>query len=373
MEPSATLAKRGMTKEEEDENDENDGDANDAKRAATTTTKTKKTKKTKKKRKGRVGMEGYRDEESTPTTRHKNHRHRFRTTTTTTIQKNEEKGYARRFDDENGHRPRGDEEEERQRGNANAMVKKKNTEEDRARRKEAMHLKKELKNVNVKENNRNFERMFIGETIEVREDEDEENDAQLIKMTTTATTTTTTKGGYYPRDWTLKTRATFMKICSLDDDDDNDDAEDFDEDFDEEKARKISSSKSFWVGEQRTRSSKRRLCRRTMHFPRTESMETSRYRARAVLSSTVYPSSSNSIVSSESNKNDSRRSAAMQPFDDIIQYPDSRLPLHAIDKMNISFNDNQMSSAATNAWFRKRSDQWTEALEFCLWTVEVVF
>ena len=30
--------------------------------------------------------------------------------------------------------------------------------------------------------------------------------------------------------------------------------------------------------------------------------------------------------------------------------------------MNISFNDNQMSSAATNAWFRKRSDQWTEAL-----------
>ena len=140
------------------------------------------------------------------------------------------------------------------------MKKKKNTEEDRARRKEAMHLKKELKNVNVKENNRNFERMFIGETIEVERMKTKENDA-AHKNDDDDDDDDDNEGWYYPRDWTLKTRATFAKICSLDDDDDNDDAEDFDEDFDEEKARKISSSKSFLVGERRTRR-KRRLCRR---------------------------------------------------------------------------------------------------------------
>ena len=35
----------------------------------------------------------------------------------------------------------------------------------KSRKREASRLKRELKNVNVKENNRNFERMFIGETL----------------------------------------------------------------------------------------------------------------------------------------------------------------------------------------------------------------
>ena len=35
----------------------------------------------------------------------------------------------------------------------------------KSRKREASRLKRELRNVNVKENNRNFERMFIGETL----------------------------------------------------------------------------------------------------------------------------------------------------------------------------------------------------------------
>ncbi|CAL6332740.1 unnamed protein product [Bathycoccus prasinos] len=49
----------------------------------------------------------------------------------------------------------------------NGKGKKTRTDEEfkKSRKREASRLKRELKNVNVKENNRNFERMFIGETI----------------------------------------------------------------------------------------------------------------------------------------------------------------------------------------------------------------
>ena len=102
------------------------------------------------------------------------------------------------------------------------------------------------------------------------------------------------KGWYYPCDWTLKTRATFAKICSLRDDDTNDEAEeDFDEydDFDtDEEKRKIqqtflsssSVSKSFsWVNDER--GAKRRRRARTMLFPRTASTAPNLYRVKLFL------------------------------------------------------------------------------------------
>ena len=111
----------------------------------------------------------------------------------------------------------------------NGKGKKTRTDEEfkKSRKREASRLKRELKNVNVKENNRNFERMFIGETIvdgvgrttrvnntatsagkmddDAVEDDDENNNNNSDEN----------KGWYYPCDWTLKTRATFAKICSL--------------------------------------------------------------------------------------------------------------------------------------------------------------
>ena len=116
----------------------------------------------------------------------------------------------------------------------NGKGKKTRTEEafKKSRKREASRLKRELKNVNVKENNRNFERMFIGETLvdgvgrttrvnntatsagkmedDTVEDDDEDNNSNNSDEK---------KGWYYPCDWTLKTRATFAKICSLRDDD----------------------------------------------------------------------------------------------------------------------------------------------------------
>ena len=265
------------------------------------------------------------------------------------------------------------------------------TEEEfnKSRKREASRLKRELKNVNVKENNRNFERMFIGETLvdgggrrtgvntnatsagkmedDTVEDDDENNNNNNSDEK---------KGWYYPCDWTLKTRATFAKICSLRDDDTNDEAEeDFDEDDDfdtDEEKRKIqrsflsssSVSKSFsWVNDERGANA--------VAAGAHDAFSTHGVNGIEPLSSKncsffyCLPSSSNSILSSESNKNDSRRSAAMQRATISFQYPDSRLPAHAIDKMNISFNNNKdlkSSSAATNAWFRQRSNQWTEAL-----------
>ena len=260
----------------------------------------------------------------------------------------------------------------------------------KSRKREASKLKRELRNVNVKENNRNFERMFIGETLvdgvgrrrrvnntatasagkmedDTVEDDDENNNNNNNDAN---------KGWYYPCDWTLKTRATFAKICSLRDDDTNDEAEeDFDEydDFDtDEEKRKIqqtflsssSVSKSFsWVNDERGANA--------VAAGAHDAFSTHGVNGVEPLSSKncsffyCLPSSSNSILSSESNKNDSRRSAAMQRATISFQYPDSRLPAHAIDKMNISFNNNKdlkSSSAATNAWFRQRSNQWTEAL-----------
>ena len=268
--------------------------------------------------------------------------------------------------------------------------KKMKTEEafKKSRKREASRLKRELRNVNVKENNRNFERMFIGETLvdgvgrrrratntatsagkmedDTVEDDDEDNNNNSDEK----------KGWYYPCDWTLKTRATFAKICSLRDDDTNDEAEeDFDEDDDfdtDEEKRKIqqtflsspSVSKSFsWVNDERGANA--------VAAGAHDAFSTHGVNGVEPLSSKncsffyCLPSSSNSILSSESNKNDSRRSAAMQRATISFQYPDSRLPAHAIDKMNISFNNNKdlkSSSAATNAWFRQRSNQWTEAL-----------
>tara|TARA_B100000073_G_scaffold143692_1_gene118218 strand:+ start:1189 stop:4164 length:2976 start_codon:yes stop_codon:yes gene_type:complete len=358
----ATLAKKRHKREEEDENDENDAnDANDAKRAATTTTKTKKTKK---KRENGGALEWKDIVTNNVNADDPSQKPSSSVSNDDDNDDSEERGEKDTLDAlmmktgivRAGTKKKNDD------ANANAMVKKKkNTEEDRARRKEAMHLKKELKNVNVKENNRNFERMFIGETIEVERMKTKENDAAHKNDDDDDDDDDDNEGWYYPRDWTLKTRATFAKICSLDDDDDNDDAEDFDEDFDEEKARKISSSKSFsWVNDERGANA--------ASAGAHDAFSTHGVNGNEPLSSKscsffyCLPSSSNSIVSSESNKNDSRRSAAMQRATISFQYPDSRLPLHAIDKMNISFNDNQMSSAATNAWFRKRSDQWTEAL-----------
>ena len=260
--------------------------------------------------------------------------------------------------------------------NVDLVENKKTTEEERARRREALQLKRELKNVNVEENNRNFERMFIGERFDdfsaraknressaadddrTIDDEDMDNDANL--------------GWCYPCDWTLKTRATFAKICCLDDkDNDEDDEEEEDDDgFDEERRRKTSwcssSSKSFsWVNDERGANA--------IAAGAHDAFSTYGVNGIEPLSSKncsffyCLPSSSNSILSSESNKNDSRRSAAMQRATISFQYPDSRLPAQMIDKMNISFNTNinkeaSSSSAATNAWFRKRSDQWTEAL-----------
>ena len=273
----------------------------------------------------------------------------------------------------------------------NGKGKKTRTEEafKNSRKREASRLKRELKNVNVKENNRNFERMFIGETLvdgvgrttrvnntatsagkmddDAVEDDDEDNNSNNSDEK---------KGWYYPCDWTLKTRATFAKICSLRDDDTNDEAEeDFDEDDDfdtDEEKRKIqqtflsspSVSKSFsWVNDERGANA--------VAAGAHDAFSTHGVNGVEPLSSKncsffyCLPSSSNSILSSESNKNDSRRSAAMQRATISFQYPDSRLPAHAIDKMNISFNNNKdlkSSSAATNAWFRQRSNQWTEAL-----------
>ena len=260
----------------------------------------------------------------------------------------------------------------------------------KSRKREASKLKRELRNVNVKENNRNFERMFIGETVV-------DGVGRRRRVNTTATTSAgkmeddtvedddennnnnnsdAKKGWYYPCDWTLKTRATFAKICSLRDDDTNDEAEeDFDEydDFDtDEEKRKMrqtclsssSVSKSFsWVNDERGANA--------VAAGAHDAFSTHGVNGIEPLSSKncsffyCLPSSSNSILSSESNKNDSRRSAAMQRATISFQYPDSRLPAHAIDKMNISFNNNKdlkSSSAATNAWFRQRSNQWTEAL-----------
>ena len=269
--------------------------------------------------------------------------------------------------------------------------KKMKTEEafKKSRKREASRLKRELRNVNVKENNRNFERMFIGETLV-------DGVGRRRRVNNTATTSAgkmeddavedddvnnnnnndANKGWYYPCDWTLKTRATFAKICSLRDDDTNDEAEeDFDEydDFDtDEEKRKIqqtflsssSVSKSFsWVNDERGANA--------VAAGAHDAFSTHGVNGVEPLSSKncsffyCLPSSSNSILSSESNKNDSRRSAAMQRATISFQYPDSRLPAHAIDKMNISFNNNKdlkSSSAATNAWFRQRSNQWTEAL-----------
>jgi len=258
----------------------------------------------------------------------------------------------------------------------------KDEERGKSRKREALRLKRELKNVNAKENNRNFERMFIGENVvdvgttrvnnatgagkmddDNVEDDDENNNNNDAK-----------KGWYYPCDWTLKTRATFAKICSLHDNDTNDEAEeDFDEDddFEDEEKRKIqtflsssSVSKSFsWVNDERGANA--------VAAGAHDAFSTHGVNGIEPLSSKncsffyCLPSSSNSILSSESNKNDSRRSAAMQRATISFQYPDSRLPAHAIDKMNISFNNNKdlkSSSAATNAWFRQRSNQWTEAL-----------
>ena len=258
----------------------------------------------------------------------------------------------------------------------------KDEERGKSRKREALRLKRELKNVNAKENNRNFERMFIGENVvdvgttrvnnatgagkmddDNVEDDDEDNNNNDAK-----------KGWYYPCDWTLKTRATFAKICSLHDNDTNDEAEeDFDEDddFEDEEKRKIqtflsssSVSKSFsWVNDERGANA--------VAAGAHDAFSTHGVNGIEPLSSKncsffyCLPSSSNSILSSESNKNDSRRSAAMQRATISFQYPDSRLPAHAIDKMNISFNNNKdlkSSSAATNAWFRQRSNQWTEAL-----------
>ena len=107
--------------------------------------------------------------------------------------------------------------------------KKMKTEEafKKSRKREASRLKRELRNVNVKENNRNFERMFIGETLV-------DGVGRRRRATNTATSagkmeddtveddnnnSDEKKGWYYPCDWTLKTRATFAKICSLRDDD----------------------------------------------------------------------------------------------------------------------------------------------------------
>merc|ERR1712216_1089581 len=95
----------------------------------------------------------------------------------------------------------------------------------KSRKREASTLKRELRNVNVKENNRNFERMFIGETVV-------DGVGRRRRVNTTATTSAgkmeddtvedddennnnnnsdAKKGWYYPCDWTLKTRATFAK------------------------------------------------------------------------------------------------------------------------------------------------------------------
>ena len=267
-------------------------------------------------------------------------------------------------------------------GQKGGKIARTDEERGKSRKREALRLKRELKNVNAKENNRNFERMFIGENVvdvgttrvnnatgagkmddDNVEDDDEDNNNNDAK-----------KGWYYPCDWTLKTRATFAKICSLHDNDTNDEAEeDFDEDddFEDEEKRKIqtflsssSVSKSFsWVNDERGANA--------VAAGAHDAFSTHGVNGIEPLSSKncsffyCLPSSSNSILSSESNKNDSRRSAAMQRATISFQYPDSRLPAHAIDKMNISFNNNKdlkSSSAATNAWFRQRSNQWTEAL-----------
>ena len=258
----------------------------------------------------------------------------------------------------------------------------------KSRKREASRLKRELRNVNVKENNRNFERMFIGETLvdgvgrrrrvnntatsagkmedDTVEEDDENNNNNSDEK----------KGWYYPCDWTLKTRATFAKICSLRDDDTNDEAEeDFDEDDDfdtDEEKRKIqqtilsssSVSKSFsWVNDERGANAVAAGAHDAFSTHGVNGVEPLSSKSCSFFY--CLPSSSNSILSSESNKNDSRRSAAMQRATISFQYPDSRLPAHAIDKMNISFNNNKdlkSSSAATNAWFRQRSNQWTEAL-----------
>jgi hypothetical protein len=264
--------------------------------------------------------------------------------------------------------------------NVDLVENKKTTEEERARRREALQLKRELKNVNVEENNRNFERMFIGERFDdfsaraentssaadddrMIDDDDMNNDANL--------------GWCYPCDWTLKTRATFAKICCLDDKDNEEEEEEEEEEeddgFDEERRRRrrktswcSTSSKSFsWVNDERGANA--------VAAGAHDAFSTYGVNGIEPLSSKncsffyCLPSSSNSILSSESNRNDSRRSAAMQRATISFQYPDSRLPAQMIDKMNISFNTNinkeaSSSSAATNAWFRKRSDQWTEAL-----------
>ena len=372
----ATLAKKRHKRKEEDENDEND-----AKRAATSfslkkkTTKTTTTK-TKKKRENGGALEWKDIVTNNVNADDPSQKTSSSVSNDDDDDNSEERGEKNTLDAlmmktgivRAGMKKKNDDAN----ANANAMVKKKkNTEEDRARRREAMRLKRELKNVNVKENNRNFERMFIGETIEVERMKTKENDAhknddedENDEKSNDDDDDDDNEGWYYPRDWTLKTRATFAKICSLDDDDDNDDAEDFDEDFDEEKARKISSaasSKSFsWVNDERGANAASAGAHDAFSTHGVNGIEPLSSKSCSFFY--CLPSSSNSIVSSESNKNDSRRSAAMQRATISFQYPDSRLPLHAIDKMNISFNDNQMSSAATNAWFRKRSDQWTEAL-----------
>ena len=371
----ATLAKKRHKRKEEDENDEND-----AKRAATSfslkkkTTKTTTTKK-KKKRENGGALEWKDIVTNNVNADDPSQKPSSSVSNDDDDDDSEERGEKNTLDAlmmktgivRAGMKKKNDDAN----ANANAMVKKKkNTEEDRARRREAMRLKRELKNVNVKENNRNFERMFIGETIEVERMKTKENDAAHKNDDEDEDDEKSNdddddnEGWYYPRDWTLKTRATFAKICSLDDDDDNDDAEDFDEDFDEEKARKISSaasSKSFsWVNDERGANAASAGAHDAFSTHGVNGIEPLSSKSCSFFY--CLPSSSNSIVSSESNKNDSRRSAAMQRATISFQYPDSRLPLHAIDKMNISFNDNQMSSAATNAWFRKRSDQWTEAL-----------
>ena len=368
----ATLAKKRHKRKEEDENDEND-----AKRAATSfslkkkTTKTTTTK-TKKKRENGGALEWKDIVTNNVNADDPSQKPSSSVSNDDDDDNSEERGEKNTLDAlmmktgivRAGMKKKNDDAN----ANANAMVKKKkNTEEDRARRREAMRLKRELKNVNVKENNRNFERMFIGETIEVERMKTKENDAHKNDdedENDEKSNDDDNEGWYYPRDWTLKTRATFAKICSLDDDDANDDAEDFDEDFDEEKARKISSaasSKSFsWVNDERGANAASAGAHDAFSTHGVNGIEPLSSKSCSFFY--CLPSSSNSIVSSESNKNDSRRSAAMQRATISFQYPDSRLPLHAIDKMNISFNDNQMSSAATNAWFRKRSDQWTEAL-----------
>ena len=249
--------------------------------------------------------------------------------------------------------------------------------------------------VDVERNNADFESAFIGYRIssglnstglgrgyssffgdkEEEEEEDKNDNDRSLLINKSSSSRSTTSSSAYPIDWSLKTKATFAKICCFsnktgkssdnnnrttnragDHDNNNDNHNNNDNDDDLLEEEDINGFS--WVNDERGASAAAAGTHDA--FTNIQGVPRLSEPSSAMMSSLFGGGGYNNTYTNNTINSNSRRSAAMQCATISFCYPDARIPTQAVQKLSFSFNDS--ASTETNNWFRKRSDTWTEAL-----------